>query len=113
MLALKLARVGKTKQPSFRLIVTEKTRDPWSRAVEILGHYNRKAKDKPCVLNKERISYWLSVGAQPTPSVHNLLVNQGILQAPKVKVRGNPKRKNSKSETGNPNQTQNPKSQTI
>lgn len=101
MLALKLARVGKNKQPSFRLIVTEKGRDPWGRAVEILGHYDPRSKAKTCVLNKDRVSYWLSVGAQPTATVHNLLVNQGVLQAEKVKVRKNPKHKtlNPKPET--------------
>ena len=40
MLSIRLSRVGKTKKPSYRLLVTEKTRDPWGKHLQILGTYD-------------------------------------------------------------------------
>jgi small subunit ribosomal protein S16 len=84
MLALKLSRFGKKKQPSFRLIVLEKSKDPWGDYLEMLGHYNPRAKK--AVLNAERINYWMSKGAKATDSVHNLLVTNGILKDKKCAI---------------------------
>lgn len=86
MLAIKLSRVGKTKAPSYRLLVLEKTKDPWGDFLENLGIYNPKAQPKVIRLNAERIKYWISKGAQPTPTVHNLLVSQNIIEGKKVAV---------------------------
>lgn len=95
MLCLKLSRTGKKKQPTFRLIVTEKSRDPWGLHKEIIGNINLRGTEKVYALNKERIAYWLSVGAQPTPTVHNILVAQGIIKDEKKQkaVRLSTKRK--------------------
>lgn len=81
MLAIKLSRFGKKKQPSFRVVVLEKSKDPWGDYLENLGHYNPRSKE--LVLNAERVRYWLSKGAQPTNTVHNMLVGQGILEGKK------------------------------
>lgn len=94
MLSLKLSRTGKKKQPTFRLIVTEKARDPWGDYKEIIGTIDLRGKEKRYTLNAERIAYWLSVGAQPTETVKNLLINQGLLKGKKAKsVRISKKRK--------------------
>ncbi|MEK7139690.1 MAG: 30S ribosomal protein S16 [Patescibacteria group bacterium] len=84
MLAIRFARVGKTKQPTYRITVSEKGRDLYGRSLEILGHYNPRSK--VCEVKKERIQYWLSVGAKPSPTVHNLLVDQHVIEGPKIKV---------------------------
>lgn len=84
MLAIKFSRKGKKNQPFFRIIVLEKSKDPWGDFLEDLGHYNPLTKQ--CSLKEERIKYWLEHGAQPTGSVHNLLVNKGIIKGKKVKV---------------------------
>lgn len=84
MLTLKFSRVGKKKQPQYRLIVTEKGRDPWGRANEILGHYDPMGKPKTFVVNKERLDHYLKNGAQCTLTVHNLLVAHGHLTAQKI-----------------------------
>ena len=84
MLAIRFARVGKTKQPTFRLTVNEKSRDTFGRQLEILGSYNPRSK--VAQLNAERITYWLSKGAQPSPTVHNLLVSQNLIKADKVRA---------------------------
>lgn len=83
MLTLKLQRIGKKKEPHFRLIAQEKGKNPKSKSVEILGWLNPRTKEKE--LKKQRIEYWLSVGAQTTDTVHNLLVSEEILKDKKRK----------------------------
>lgn len=76
MLSIRFTRVGKKKQPSYRLIVVDKHKDPWGRYLELLGNYNPKTKT--AALKAERIKYWLSVGARASSTVHNFLIKQGI-----------------------------------
>lgn len=90
MLAIKLRRIGKKHQPSFRIIVAEKRSKVNGRFVEDLGFVNRI--EKKYSINKERALYWLKMGAQPTEVVHNLFVKEGIINAPKIPVHKNPKK---------------------
>ena len=85
MLAIKLQRVGKKHQPSYRLVVAEKKSKMAAPPVEDLGSYNPFTK--AAAFNKERVEYWMGVGAQPTVTTHNLLVVNGILAAPRVVVK--------------------------
>lgn len=85
MIVFRLSRTGKKKQPYFRIVVQDKQRDPWSPAIEVVGNVNPRLEKQDAVLNKERIEYWLSKGAQPSPTVHNLFVDLGIMKADKVK----------------------------
>jgi small subunit ribosomal protein S16 len=91
MLAIKLARRGKRNQPFFRLIVQEKARDPFGTFLENLGNWDSRTKKGE--FKKERIVHWISKGAQPTPSVNNLLINQGIITGSKKKASRQPKKK--------------------
>lgn len=84
MLMIKLARRGKKHQPLFRLIVQEKTKDPFGDFLEDLGFWNPRAKKGD--FKAERIQHWISKGAQLTDSVHNLLINQKIVQGLKRSV---------------------------
>jgi len=84
MLTIKFSRKGRKKQPFYRIIVLEKNKDPRGNFLEDLGFRNPLSKET--VLKKERIKYWLSQGAQPTGSVHNLLISEGIMEGEKVKV---------------------------
>lgn len=85
MLKIRLQRTGRTNNPSYRVVVTEHTNGPKSgRAKEILGSYNPKTKER--LLNEDRIKYWLSVGAQATGTMHNMLVSTGIVKGKKVNV---------------------------
>ena len=86
MLAIKLTRTGRKKQPCYRVIVSPKHQDPWGKATEIVGHYNPRDKESGVILKEDRIKHWLSVGAQPTETVHNMLVTAGIIDAKKVKA---------------------------
>jgi small subunit ribosomal protein S16 len=85
MLAIKLQRIGKKHQPSYRLVVAVKKSKMIAPPVEDLGSYS--SFTKTANFKKDRISYWIGVGAQPTLTVHNLLVTQGILSSKKLPVK--------------------------
>lgn len=79
MLTICLTRIGKKNQPQFRLIVKDRRSDPWGKAIEILGFTNPRVKPRIFEFKKDRVEYWLSVGAQPSGTVKNLLIDEGIL----------------------------------
>jgi small subunit ribosomal protein S16 len=83
MLTIRLTRIGKKKQPQYRFIVSEKARDPWGKALEILGNFEPRMNPPKLTLNKERISYWLSKGAQTSDTVRNILINEGLIKGEK------------------------------
>lgn len=85
MLAIKLQRIGKKHQPSYRLVVAEKRSKMAAPPVEDLGSYNPATKS--LVLNKERVTYWIKAGAQPTVTTHNFLVKEGVVSKPKLPVK--------------------------
>ena len=85
MLVIRLFRVGKKNQPSFKIVVTDKRRPPRAgRFVEQVGFYNPATKEK--VLKQERVRYWLSVGAKPSKTIYNLLVSEKIIEGKKIPV---------------------------
>ena len=101
MLAIKLQRVGKKHQPSYRFVVAERRTKMAGPPVEDLGSYNPFTKTS--LLNRDRISYWIKMGAQPTVSVHNLLVEQKIIAGAKFAVKMNkPEPKAPEAETAKP-----------
>jgi len=85
MLVIRLTRKGKKNQPFFRIAVLDKRRSAkGGRSVEILGYVNPLTKKKS--LKKERILYWIKNGAQPSDTVHNLLVSEKIIKGRKIHV---------------------------
>lgn len=86
MLMIRLARTGKTKKPYFRVIVSEKAKDTHGDYLEILGHVDPHSEPRGIVLKTDRIKYWLGVGAKPSPAVHNMLVENGVLSGEKLRV---------------------------
>lgn len=93
MLKIRLQRFGKKNSPSYRVVLVEHTAPPKGKFIEILGSYNPRKKEKS--FKKERIEHWLSKGVQLSPTVHNLLVDAGILKESKVKA-WRPKRREEK-----------------
>ncbi len=79
MLMIRLQRVGRKKSPSYRFIVSEKHKDTNADSLEILGHYDPTQNPKVLEVKEDRIKHWLSVGAQPSNTVHNLLIKLGIV----------------------------------
>jgi len=86
MLTIRLARTGKKKQAYFRVIVSEKTKDTHGDYLEMLGSVNPHTNPRDVKLKAERVKYWLDKGATVSPSVHNILVEQGILTTDKLRV---------------------------
>jgi small subunit ribosomal protein S16 len=78
VLMIRLSRIGKKKQPFYRVVVTEKTRPRDGRFVEIVGTYNPLKKPAEVKLNAERIRYWLGCGARPSETVRSFLRRQKI-----------------------------------
>ncbi|HZJ41514.1 MAG TPA: 30S ribosomal protein S16 [Patescibacteria group bacterium] len=82
MLMIKLSKVGKINKKVFRLIISEKARDPFGKILENLGSYNPHTKDLQA--KTDRIKYWLEKGAQMTDTVNNLLIGKNIITGEKV-----------------------------
>ena len=105
MLILRLQRIGKKKQPSYRLIVSEKVHDTQGGYLEALGKYNPTAKPKVIDFKMDRVKYWIGCGAQASSTVHNLLVNAGAVTGRKARsVRVS---KNRKAKMAKKNETKN------
>src|SRR5262249_30288440 len=73
MVVIRLRRAGSKKRPFFRVVVTDSRAARDSSFVEILGHYNPRTKPAIVNVDKDRVSYWLSKGAQPSDSVRTLI----------------------------------------
>ncbi len=86
MLSIRLTRIGKKKQPEYRFVIMEKGRDPWGKALEILGNFNPRTNPVTFNVKKDRIEYWIKNGAQCTDTVWNLFVDQGLVEGDKRKV---------------------------
>jgi len=83
MLMVRLQRIGKRGQAYFRIVVLEHTTRPKGKYLELLGSYNPHQKEFKA--KKDRIEYWVSKGAQVSPTVNNLLVNYKVWDKPKMK----------------------------
>ncbi|HUO56514.1 MAG TPA: 30S ribosomal protein S16 [Candidatus Paceibacterota bacterium] len=85
MLKIRMQRVGRINMPAYRLIVAEHTRGPKTgNFVEVVGTYEPKSKARS--FKEDRIKYWISVGAKPSATVHNMLVSAGILTGKKINI---------------------------
>lgn len=85
MLKIRMQRIGRINMPAYRIIVAEHTRSPKTgNIVAKVGTYNPKSKERK--LDAERIKYWISVGAQPSPTVHNMLITEKIISGKKINV---------------------------
>ena len=73
MLSIRLRRAGSKKRPFFRVVVADSRAARDSSFVEILGHYNPRTRPAIVAVDRERITYWMSKGAQPSDSVRTLI----------------------------------------
>ena len=74
---LRLTRVGKTKQPQYRVIAADSRRARDGRFIEILGQYNPRTEPSTLKIDNDRAVQWLLKGAQPTERVKKLLEISG------------------------------------
>jgi small subunit ribosomal protein S16 len=66
-------RVGKTKQPTYRVVVADQRSPRDGRIIESIGHYNPRIEPSFVAIDTERAEYWLGVGAQPSAQVRKLI----------------------------------------
>ena len=87
-LKIRLARGGAKKRPFYRIVVAEASAPRDGRYVERVGTYIPmvpKDHEQRLALNGERISFWMSKGAQPTERVHKMLASAGLMAAPALR----------------------------
>ena len=77
---IKLARMGKIREPHYRVVVADARNRRDGRVIETIGEYHPKSQPSDIKINSERAQYWLGVGAQPTEPVHSLLKITGDWQ---------------------------------
>jgi small subunit ribosomal protein S16 len=77
MVRIRLRRVGRKKQPSYRIVVADSRSPRDGRYIEIIGFYNPRTQPETMTLQEDRALHWLSVGAQPSESVRRILNKMG------------------------------------
>ena len=77
---IKLTRLGKIRNPQYRIAVADSRTRREGRAIEVIGRYHPKEEPSLIEVDSERAQYWLSVGAQPTEPVLKLLKITGDWQ---------------------------------
>lgn len=86
MLKIRLQRVGRKHEPVFRLVLTDSKNSTKSgKYLENLGNFDSRRGEKS-EFKTDRVSYWMSKGAQVTPTVHNLLIDKKVISGKKVNV---------------------------
>ncbi len=80
---IRLTRVGATKQPTYRVVVTDSRNARDGRSIETIGHYNPRTDPVEVSIDAEAAKKWLAQGAQPSDTVARLFRAEGILPAAK------------------------------
>jgi small subunit ribosomal protein S16 len=84
MLKIRLQRVGRKHEPSFRLVLTDSKNSTKSGKIhEVLGNYDARRGEKS-EFKTDRITYWMSKGAQTSVTVHNMLISKNIISGKKL-----------------------------
>ena len=78
---IRLRRVGRKKQPHYRIVVADSTSPRDGRFVEIIGHYHPRQAENSLEIQKDRANHWLDNGALPSDTVRSLLRRVGVLKA--------------------------------
>ena len=80
---IRLTRVGATKQPAYRVVVTDSRNARDGRSIETIGHYNPRTEPVEFVCDADKAKAWMAKGAQPSDTVERLFRSAGILPAAK------------------------------
>ncbi len=85
MLMIRLQRVGRTNEPTFRLVLTDSKNGPKSgKYLEVLGSYDPRRENKLEQFDIPKIKYWISKGATLSTTVHNFLVHKKAIEGKKI-----------------------------
>jgi small subunit ribosomal protein S16 len=75
MVRILMTKIGRKKVPIYRIVVTDSRKARDGNYIEKVGHYDPRSKK--LTLNRDRIEYWISKGAQPTNTVAKLIAKEG------------------------------------
>jgi len=78
---IRLKRMGKKRQPSYRIVVVEAASKRDGKTIDEIGHFNPLAEPEEIQLDIEAALEWLRRGAQPTPAARRLLSRMGVMKA--------------------------------
>lgn len=81
MVRIRLRRIGKKKQPSYRVVVADSRAPREGAFIEAIGRYNPRTEPSEVEIDAERARSWLSQGAQPSAAVTKLLKITGVLSS--------------------------------
>ncbi|UWX58608.1 30S ribosomal protein S16 [Chlorobaculum sp. MV4-Y] len=88
MVKIRLKRAGRKKMPFYQIVAADGRAPRDGKFLEVVGHYNPTAKPHTVTIEKDRVAYWLNVGAQPTDTVHSLIRGTGLFHEMNLKRRG-------------------------
>jgi small subunit ribosomal protein S16 len=77
---LRLVRMGKTKQPTYRIVAADSRSPRNGRFIELLGTYQPRLEPSALRVDADKVNKWLATGAQPTERVQKILVAEGVLE---------------------------------
>lgn len=80
---IRLARFGKIKHPSYRIVVSDKRKDTLGTYLESLGTYNPHRDPAELTIDKDRLAYWVSKGAQLSDTLYNLCIERKLIEGKK------------------------------
>lgn len=90
MLKIRLRRMGAKRRPSYRIVIADSRSPRDGKFIEIIGLYDPLTDPATIRLNEERAQHWISVGAQPTETVRNILRRAGLVgDDPRLTARHN------------------------
>ncbi len=81
---IRLRRVGRKKQPSYRVVIADRAAARDGAYIEAIGFYNPRGEPAQLRLDLERVDYWLGQGAEPSTTVHDLILKARKGGDPKV-----------------------------
>ncbi len=101
MLTIRLRRIGRKNQPSFRVVVADnRVSASAGKFCEEVGFVNRVNKE--IKLDREKIAYWMSKGARPSATVKNILIGEKAIEGKKIPVHAKSKKKDNAAEPAAP-----------
>lgn len=80
MVKIRFRRVGKNKQPYYRIVVTDSRSPRGGRFIETIGHYNPRTEPATVVVKEDKLHEWIRNGAQASESLMKVLVSCGIMK---------------------------------
>lgn len=96
MLKIRLARIGKKNSPRYRVVISDHTKTPTSKSLEILGEYNPATEPATIKLKEDRVKYWVSQGVQYSDTIRDILNKKGFIKKERIKYTSKHPKKSKK-----------------